>query len=796
MLRPRISLSVLLLAFLLSPLQTAAIKFALPASKNPIRKCIWNAAHDGALVVITANLGPGENQRIDKKGLKSETRVAITAHGEGDVGFVLQIPWWGARVIDLDVDIGADAVDYNAIANQESLSGLETEMRKLEAVVQEITDEFGYLKRREMRMRDTNVREYACSVSAKGRGTKAASTAAGRRRRRSLSQHITRSLPLPVILSRPPTPMYHGIPFTLLGKRCELSVDACPTPVCNCKADESCQIIFRTCDQCDKVICTPNSRPASGSISEGAVAGAVVSCVVVTALLAAMLWFLRRRRAARKAAQVIAAKRATPYTVEGGPTGTPVGTPAGEKPPTLLSTPASPRTPNANANGTSHTLHYAASDINLDPFADALSVRSGNSSHVIPIAYVPRTRPACPSQTVIANRLPLEPPKSAASRLSVGQDLRPPRFSSPYAASQRSGASRASTISSVGSFMYSDTPVVVSQAQGGVRQVLGVARPAVVQVPAAGLSSGPPTPGSGTGADLIRSFSQRSKKSAGTVPPLPEFPPEHIAERSPFSPESEGGDPFADKENETASYSVRSVNTFGQPGVPGRDIRASKSPVQPNSTTFLAEPVGYDSRPSSIGTVIEGEAHRVVLGSASASEEDINTLPPVPVRRTSGASVADSILAGFPFVPPSPVGQGAESTNLRPGSLAMSVSESLADHNPPPVPPVPTLSELARQEEEALEQGQVARLPPSRHTLGMSTFSSASGVSSSGLEAFPFQFGPAGGAPRDSLDTNVDVDLGAVGGKQIVRASLDTLALSRDVEAFPLPESGYTVKRS
>lgn len=44
----------------------------------------------------------------------------------------------------------------SAIANQESLSGLETEMRKLEAVVQEITDEFGYLKRREMRMRDTN----------------------------------------------------------------------------------------------------------------------------------------------------------------------------------------------------------------------------------------------------------------------------------------------------------------------------------------------------------------------------------------------------------------------------------------------------------------------------------------------------------------------------------------------------------------------------------------------------------------------------------------------------------------
>lgn len=61
-----------------------------------------------------------------------------------------------ARLIDLDVDIGADAVDYNAIAKQESLSGLEVEMRKLEGVVKEIVDELNYLKRREARMRDTN----------------------------------------------------------------------------------------------------------------------------------------------------------------------------------------------------------------------------------------------------------------------------------------------------------------------------------------------------------------------------------------------------------------------------------------------------------------------------------------------------------------------------------------------------------------------------------------------------------------------------------------------------------------
>jgi hypothetical protein len=50
------------------------------------------------------------------------------------------------RTIDLDIDIGADAVDYNAIANQESLSGIEPEMRKLEGLVKGIVDELDYFK--------------------------------------------------------------------------------------------------------------------------------------------------------------------------------------------------------------------------------------------------------------------------------------------------------------------------------------------------------------------------------------------------------------------------------------------------------------------------------------------------------------------------------------------------------------------------------------------------------------------------------------------------------------------------
>ena len=47
-------------------------------------------------------------------------------------------------------------ITRSAIANQESLSGLETEMRKLEGVVKEIVDELEYLKTREERFQSTN----------------------------------------------------------------------------------------------------------------------------------------------------------------------------------------------------------------------------------------------------------------------------------------------------------------------------------------------------------------------------------------------------------------------------------------------------------------------------------------------------------------------------------------------------------------------------------------------------------------------------------------------------------------
>ncbi|KZO94167.1 hypothetical protein CALVIDRAFT_539216 [Calocera viscosa TUFC12733] len=164
----------------LVPLCTA-IKFEIPAVRYPTEKCIWNHANENVLVIVTANVANGPSQRVDvslvdgsdhqnvylmKRNVMGETRLAITTHAEGDLGVCFtntidaKVPMHEigrySRAVDLDVDIGEEAIDYNAIANQESLSGLEVEMRKLEGMVREITDEMNYLKKREVKMRDTN----------------------------------------------------------------------------------------------------------------------------------------------------------------------------------------------------------------------------------------------------------------------------------------------------------------------------------------------------------------------------------------------------------------------------------------------------------------------------------------------------------------------------------------------------------------------------------------------------------------------------------------------------------------
>lgn len=61
-----------------------------------------------------------------------------------------------SRHVELDIDIGADAKDWNAIQAGEKLKPVEGELRRIEEVVGEIVSEMDYLRSREMKLRDTN----------------------------------------------------------------------------------------------------------------------------------------------------------------------------------------------------------------------------------------------------------------------------------------------------------------------------------------------------------------------------------------------------------------------------------------------------------------------------------------------------------------------------------------------------------------------------------------------------------------------------------------------------------------
>lgn len=81
----------------------SAVKFSLTAHHNPTPKCLWNYAMADTLVVISVSAPiQGNNmQRLDmevvdgsksrntyqsKRGLKGETRMAVTTHADADLG--------------------------------------------------------------------------------------------------------------------------------------------------------------------------------------------------------------------------------------------------------------------------------------------------------------------------------------------------------------------------------------------------------------------------------------------------------------------------------------------------------------------------------------------------------------------------------------------------------------------------------------------------------------------------------------------------------------------------------------
>lgn len=96
------------------------------------------------------------------KDVVGENRYAFTAHADSafDVCFENALTGsqsvTGPRHVELDIDIGADAKDWNAIQAIEKLKPVEAELRRIEEVVSEIVTEMDYLRAREQKLRDTN----------------------------------------------------------------------------------------------------------------------------------------------------------------------------------------------------------------------------------------------------------------------------------------------------------------------------------------------------------------------------------------------------------------------------------------------------------------------------------------------------------------------------------------------------------------------------------------------------------------------------------------------------------------
>ncbi|MCJ1442695.1 MAG: vesicle coat component [Stictis urceolatum] len=170
---------VLLLAIFSS--LTWALKFDIAAHQhhsNRYERCIRNFVGRDTLVVVTAisdgHEGDGQllNMRIvdtegneygRAKNIIGEKRMAFTSHTDAafDVCFENALNAQHAAInpsrhIELDIDIGADAKDWSAIQAAEKLKPVETELRRIEEMVQEMVNEMEYLRTREQKLRDTN----------------------------------------------------------------------------------------------------------------------------------------------------------------------------------------------------------------------------------------------------------------------------------------------------------------------------------------------------------------------------------------------------------------------------------------------------------------------------------------------------------------------------------------------------------------------------------------------------------------------------------------------------------------
>ena len=159
-----------------------ALHIEVPALPRPEPVCIRDFVQENQLVVVNINTDgyKGDGQRLDitiidsvgnlyatRKDIAGKVKVAFTSQHNAAIDLCFynyQEQQWkkhgsreaSVRLIELEVESGAAARDWNALQASEKLKPVEVELKKIESLTGEIVQELQYLKRREERMRDTN----------------------------------------------------------------------------------------------------------------------------------------------------------------------------------------------------------------------------------------------------------------------------------------------------------------------------------------------------------------------------------------------------------------------------------------------------------------------------------------------------------------------------------------------------------------------------------------------------------------------------------------------------------------
>ena len=174
-------LSTIIVGFLALFQGAEALRFELAAQPhNAEPQCVREFVSDGPLGVGTAtSTGQGGDGQVlsmritnadgdeyrRKDDIAGTIKVAFSAHETSsfDICFTNRLqPGYNhhgrqlSREIELEVEAGANARDWNAIQSAEKLKPSEVQLRKVDEMLGEVITELEYLVKREERLRDTN----------------------------------------------------------------------------------------------------------------------------------------------------------------------------------------------------------------------------------------------------------------------------------------------------------------------------------------------------------------------------------------------------------------------------------------------------------------------------------------------------------------------------------------------------------------------------------------------------------------------------------------------------------------